>query len=116
MPDEVKPSLVRIADLVEGTGDAGDKHLLLPIHKTLAKYVELESERDKFRSRARWGTIIAVVSLLIGIFSFYQSLKSPTLNQIKKVLKESQTIESKQDGSNNPINTSSEEKKAIKSN
>ena len=115
MPDEVKPSLVRIAALVEGVGDTGDKHLLLPVHKTLAKYVELESERDKFRLRARWGTVIAVVSLLMGIFSFYQSLKSPTLDQIQKVLKESQVIESTQDGSNNPITTSSE-KKPVKSN
>lgn len=86
MPDEVKPSLVRISALVEKTDD--DKQLLLPVYKTLAKYVELESERDKFRSRARWGTIIAVFSLLMGAFSFYQSLHSPTIEQIQKVLME----------------------------
>jgi hypothetical protein len=86
MPDEVKPTLLRLSKLVEEYGSDSDKHILLPVHKTLAKYVELESERDKFRTRSRWGTVITVVSIIMGAFSFYQSLKSPTIEQIEQVV------------------------------
>ncbi len=86
MPDEVKPSLVRISKLVEETGSDGDKHLLLPVHKVLAKYVELESEREKIKSRARWGAVITVVSVLMGAFSFYQAIKAPTLDEIRQAI------------------------------
>lgn len=86
MPDEVKPSLVRLSKLVEEVGSDGDKHLLLPVHKTLAKYVELESEREKIKARARWGMVITIVSILMGAFSFYQALKAPTLEQIKEAV------------------------------
>ncbi len=92
MPDEVKAPLTRISYLIDNAGSDSDKHLLLPIHKILAKYVELESERDKFRSRARWGVIITIMSTLMGAYSFYQSFKSPTLEDIRKAFKEESLI------------------------
>jgi hypothetical protein len=97
MPDEVKPSLVRISKLVEEAGSDGDKHLLLPVHKTLAKYVELESEREKIKGRARWGMVITIVSVLMGAFSFYQALKAPTIEQIREAVRLEPATDEKED-------------------
>ncbi|UCX03677.1 hypothetical protein [Shewanella glacialimarina] len=97
MPDEVKPSLIRITDLVEKSEDASDKHLLLPINKILAKYVELEANKEKLKSRSRWSFSISVISILVGAWSLYQS---PSLNDIEKIVK-SEAVVVNQD--NKPI-------------
>ena len=92
MPDEVKMPLTRISFLAENSETESDKYLLLPIHKILAKYVELESERDKFRSRAKWSIIVTIITTLMGAYSFYLSLKSPTIEQIRKTFQEETAI------------------------
>lgn len=97
MPDEVKPSLVRISKLVEEAGSDGDRHLLLPVHKALAKYVELESEREKIKGRAHWGMVITIVSVLMGAFSFYQSFKAPTLEQIREAVRSESATDGAED-------------------
>jgi hypothetical protein len=97
MPDEVKPSLIRITDLVEKSEDASDKHLLLPINKILAKYVELEANKEKLKSRSRWSFSISVISILVGAWSLYQS---PSLSDIEKIVK-SEAVVVNQD--NKPI-------------
>lgn len=39
MPDEVKPSLVRLSKLTEQSSEESDKHILNPIIGVLVKYV-----------------------------------------------------------------------------
>ncbi len=90
MPDEVKPSLSRISKLIEASGNESDQHLLLPLHKSLSHYVELKLESDKIKTRVRLSILIAVVSIIIGALSFNQSLKSPTIDDIKLIFDNTQ--------------------------
>jgi hypothetical protein len=51
MPDEVKPSLVRLSKLTEQSSEESDKHILTPITGVLVKYVELKSEQEKLKKQ-----------------------------------------------------------------
>jgi hypothetical protein len=99
LPDEVKPSLVRLSHLTESSPEASDRHILQPITSTLNKYVELQSNYEKVKRRNNLAILMTVVSFVITLISFYYTAKTPTTNEIKKAI-EPLLQEKKQD---NPI-------------
>jgi hypothetical protein len=88
LPDEVKPSMMRIAKLIDHSGDPADKHILLPITTTLNKYVELKVEQEKAKKQTYRAYIITIISFMVGASSFYFTLKSPSADDIKKTVEQ----------------------------
>ncbi len=88
LPDEVKPSLTRIAKLIDNTNDPSDKHILLPITTTLNKYVELKTEQEKAKKQTSRAYIITIISFIVGATSFYYTLKSPSADDMKTAVEQ----------------------------
>ncbi|WGO99478.1 hypothetical protein QFX18_05305 [Saccharophagus degradans] len=82
MPDEVKPSLVRLSKITEESNEESDKHILSPITSTLSKYVELKSEQEKLKKQTYRAYVVTVISFVVGAISFYFTLTSPTAKDI----------------------------------
>lgn len=96
MPDEVKPSLVRLSKITEESDEESDKHILTPITGALGKYVELKSEQEKLKKQTSRAYVVTIVSFVIGAISFYFTLSSPSAKDIAKeiqVVTESQQVE-----------------------
>lgn len=87
LPEEVKPSLVRLVELCEASPVKSDKYLLSPVQKTLGSYVELKAEVEKNRTKAKWVNIAGIVSLIVGMWSFYLTWKSPDVKDIEAAVK-----------------------------
>lgn len=91
LPDEVKPSLVRLTKISKDSNEEGDKHILSPIINTLNKYVELKSEQEKLKKQTNKAYILTIISFVVGAVSFYFTLMSPSA---KEIATEMQSIES----------------------
>lgn len=87
LPEEVKPSLVRLMELCDASSVKSDKYLLSPLQKTLGTYVELKTEVEKNRTKAKWLNIAGIVSLIVGMWSFYLTWKSPDVKDIEAAVK-----------------------------
>ncbi|SFN65912.1 hypothetical protein SAMN05660284_01992 [Formivibrio citricus] len=87
LPEEVKPSLVRLTELCDASSVKSDKYLLSPVQKTLGTYVELKAEVEKNRTKAKWLNIAGIVSLIVGTWSFYLTWKSPDVKDIEAAVK-----------------------------
>ena len=83
LPEEVKPSLVRLSELCDGSQQRSDQFLLTPIQKTLGSYVELKADAEKMKKQTKWVNIIGIVSFIIGVWGFYLTWKSPDAKDIE---------------------------------
>lgn len=107
MPDEVKPSLVRLSKLTEQSTEESDKHILNPITGALGKYVELKSEQEKLKKQTNRAYVVTIVSFVIGAISFYFTLSSPSAKDIAKEIQEaakSQQIEHNKSSNADAVN------------
>lgn len=82
MPDEVKPSLIRLSKLVDEAGGDSDKYLLSPIIGTLSKYVDQKSDQEKLKKQTNRAYALTIVSFVVGAISFYFTLTSPNAEDI----------------------------------
>ena len=83
LPEEVKPSLIRLSELCDESQQKSDQFLLAPIQKTLGSYVELKVDTEKTKKQTKWVNTIGVVSFIIGIWGFYLTWKSPDAKDIE---------------------------------
>lgn len=88
LPDEIKPALARIEKLLESSSAAADKNILKPISTTLFKYVELKAEQDDAKKQIYRAYAVTIIAFVVGIMSFYFTLKSPSESDIKKTLEQ----------------------------
>ncbi|PSV52023.1 hypothetical protein [Photobacterium sp. GB-1] len=82
MPDEVKPSLLRVSELSYKSGEESDKHILTPITNILTKYQELLEEQKKMRKQTNIAYTLTIVSFIVGAVSLYFAVTAPTANEI----------------------------------
>ena len=82
LPDEVKPSLVRLSKITEQSEEESDRHILSPITGTLAKYVELKAEQEKLKKQTNRAYVVTIISFVVGAISFYFTLTSPSAKDI----------------------------------
>lgn len=87
MPDEVKPSLVRLSKMAEESNEESDKHILSPIIGTLSKYVEQKNEQEKLKKQTNRAYVVTIISFVVGAISFYFTLTSPTAEDIAKEIR-----------------------------
>lgn len=83
LPEEVKPSLVRLSELCTDSHQKSDQFLLTPIQKTLATYVELKIEVEKTKKWSKLFNTLGIVSFIVGLLGFYLTLKSPDIKDIE---------------------------------
>lgn len=88
LPDEVKPSMSRLAKIVDGSTEISDKQILSPITRKLNEYVELKAEQEKTKKQTYRAYLITVISFMVGIVSFYYTIKTPSDGDIKKAVEE----------------------------
>jgi len=95
LPDEVKPSMVRLTKITESSGEESDKHLLSPISQTLNKYVELRSDQEKRKKQTSRAYALTFASFIFGVVGIYFSVTAPSANDIAlEILKKSNSSES----------------------
>lgn len=87
LPDEVKPSLQRLAELADASQVKSDQLILVPIQKTLASYVELKDEVAKGRKVGRFMNAIAVLGFIIGAWGLYLTSKSPDAKDMEIIVR-----------------------------
>lgn len=88
MPDEVKPSLLRISEISANTESVSDRHILNPITNVLAKYQELVEEQKKSKRQTYIAYLVSIVSFAVGTVSLYFAIKAPSAMEIAKQLNE----------------------------
>ncbi|WP_462172223.1 hypothetical protein [Pseudoalteromonas xiamenensis] len=96
LPDEVKPSMIRLTTLTNTSSEPSDKQLLSPISHTLKKYVDLLAEQDLLRKKTNRAWLVTLVSFVIGAISFYFTVTAPTASEIATQLKEISSEHNKQ--------------------
>ena len=82
MPDEVKPSLLRVSELAYKSGEESDKHILTPITNILTKYQELQDEQKKARKQTNIAYMLTIISFIVGAISLYFAITAPTASEI----------------------------------
>jgi hypothetical protein len=88
LPEEVKPSMIRLTSLVSSSSELSDKQLLSPISHTLKKYVDLLAEQDLLKKKTNRAWLLTIVSFVIGAISFYFTVTAPTASDIATQLNE----------------------------
>lgn len=84
LPDEVKPSLIRLAKISESSGEESDRHILSPIVQTLNKYVDLKTDQENLKKQTNRAYVITIISFIFGAVSTYFTISSPTAADIAK--------------------------------
>lgn len=90
LPDEVKPSLIRLTKLSENSGEESDRHIVSPIVQTLNKYVDLKSEQEKLKKQTNRAYFITIISFIFGAVSTYFTISAPTATDIAKEIQNTQ--------------------------
>ena len=88
LPEEVKPSMIRLTSLASSSSEPNDKQLLSPISHTLKKYVDLLAEQDLLKKKTNRAWLVTLVSFVIGAISFYFTVTAPTASDIASQLNE----------------------------
>jgi hypothetical protein len=88
LPDEVKPSMSRIAKLIDNSTEISDKQILTPIATKLNEYVELKAEQEKMKKQTNRAYFITMISFVVGAISFYFTLNSPSDGDIKRTIEQ----------------------------
>ena len=61
LPDEVKPSLIRLTAITSKSESESDRHLLSPIVHTLGKYIDMQSEQENLKKKTNRAYILTVI-------------------------------------------------------
>lgn len=100
LPDEVKPSLIRLTKISESSGEESDKHILSPIVQTLNKYVELKSEQEKLKKQTNRAYVITIISFIFGAVSTYFTISAPSATEIAKEIQKKQEVSAEEEHNN----------------
>lgn len=99
LPDEVKPSLMRIQELIDVSNRSSDMALLNPIQRNLASYAEQKNEYETSKKRSKWFNLITIIGFVVGIIGLYFTLNTPDSKDIEKIIRsaiENQNMQSKE--------------------
>jgi preprotein translocase subunit YajC len=92
LPDEVKPSMVRLTKITEKTGEESDKYLLSPIAQTLNKYVELKCDQEKLKKQTNRAYLVTVISFIFGSVGAYFSITAPSASDIAEEMRKQNEV------------------------
>ncbi len=86
LPDEVKPSLHRIQELIDASALPSDALLLSSIQNALGNHVELKREAEAAKHIGKWLNALSIVGFFVGIFGLYLTFKSPGIADFETML------------------------------
>lgn len=87
LPSEVKPSLIRLHELIESSTQKSDAHLLAPIQRTLGTYVDQKAEFESAKRIGKWINLISIIGFIVGLWGFYFAWKSPDSSEMEAVFR-----------------------------
>lgn len=87
LPPEVKPSLVRLQELIDVSSQKSDIHLLSPIQRALGSYVEQKAELESSKRVGKWMNLISIIGFIVGLWGFYFAWKSPDAKEMEAVFR-----------------------------
>lgn len=87
LPPEVKPSLIRLQELIESSSQRSDVHLLSPIQRTLGSYVEQKAEFESSKRVGKWMNLISIIGFVVGLWGFYFAWKSPDAKEMEAIVR-----------------------------
>lgn len=87
LPSEVKPSLIRLQELIEASSQRSDAHLLSPIQRTLGTYVEQKTEFESSKRIGKWMNLISIIGFIVGLWGFYFAWKSPDAKEMETIFR-----------------------------
>jgi len=86
VPEEVKSSMIRLAELCSGAQNESDKNLLIPIRRALADYKVMQKDHDIIRARNKVSYVIAIISFCVGIIGLILAFRTPNRAYIKETI------------------------------
>ncbi|RRD56490.1 hypothetical protein EII20_10690 [Comamonadaceae bacterium OH2545_COT-014] len=87
LPDEIKPVLVRLAEMADQSALSSDKLLIEPVRKSISDYVKLKNDVERRRRFTLLVNFIGIASFLVGL---YATFTAPGIDEIKEAI--AQTI------------------------
>lgn len=87
MPNEVKPSLIKLDKIINESKEDINKYILTPIIETLNKYVEQKLEQEKLKKQTKIAYYFTIISFVIGAIGLYFTFVSPNVKDIAKEIK-----------------------------
>ena len=86
LPEEVKPSMIRLSEICSESTLDSDKNALIPIQQALSKYKTMLSDHHKVKNRSRVSYIITIVAFFIGIMGIIIAFRTPSEEFIKTTI------------------------------
>lgn len=86
LPEEVKPSLLRLSEMCKQATSDSDKSLLIPVHRALATYKTMLIDHATIKSQSRISYVVAIVSVCIGIVGLVLAFRTPSVKAIEQVV------------------------------
>jgi hypothetical protein len=116
LPEEVKPSMIRLAELCSNAQTDSDRSLLIPIRRTLADYRIMQADHQKIKTQSKISYIITIISVCIGVIGLVFAFRAPNREYIKDAIESSiksevQKLESKK--GSEPTSTSRDASQSI---
>lgn len=92
LPDEVKPSIIRLTKITSQLGEDSDKQILTPVIQLINKYVEMKTEQENLKKKTNRANWLTIVSFIVGLISFYYTVKSPSATDIAAEINSKQSL------------------------
>lgn len=89
LPEETRPSLARLAEISQSSGQESDKELLHPITKLLDEYQDMKRDHAGMKKQNRISYFVALISFFIGIVGLIMAFTGPSKDFIQKEIQKS---------------------------
>lgn len=86
LPEELRPSLARLAALCEQSDNSTDKDLLVPLTKVLSEYQDMKRDHATIKKQGRVSYVVALISFFIGIVGLVLAFTGPSKQFIQTAL------------------------------
>ena len=86
--DELKPTLMRINEILENHGTESQKRLLNPIITELKELNQIKQDHKKIKKQSYIAYIIAIISFIIGSIGFFYTITAPSSKEIANAVVE----------------------------
>lgn len=89
LPEEARPSLARLAEISQSSGQESDKELLHPITKLLDEYQDIKRDHAGMKKQNRVSYVVALISFFVGIVGLVMAFTGPSKDFIQEEIQKS---------------------------
>jgi hypothetical protein len=84
LPDDVKPSIIRLSEICDEARLESDKSLLIPIQRALSHYKTMLAEHQSIKTQSRVSYVVGIISVLVGIIGLALAFRGPTTADVRQ--------------------------------